>query len=522
MPPSQIHSVTVVAGLAFMIISSSAASGQAMLRDWSGVSGPISVNDSFGASVACLGDVDGDGVPDAVLTSSRENLPTGKEVGAAYVRSGASGIDLQHDVGQFQQQMFGWSSCVPGDLDGDGVNDYLIGAPDFIFGNTPGKVFAYSGATGALLFKLKGAIPGLNFGIDLAPAGDIDADGVADFCVGANDTGPGNVYIYSGKSVSVLYSFSESKIDTNMFVGRGLGDLDGDGYGDFGIGAYRGGPNGEGEFTVYSGASGSVLWSVTGEGYAYGFGGGASSLGDIDGDGIPDVAISSTAYSKSIIGAGRVYVYSGSNGALRWTYDGTFNNEQLGKLPANGRIDLSQDGFADIIIGSPRRNSCFVYSGVTGTLLYEFRGAVDNGWPEYLGWSSSPIGDFDGDGIDDILIGAPENARYQMSAGRAYVFAGNDLFLQADQPSYQFGDPITIEDRGGAPGSPACIVLTDVSGTPTFLPVAIGALDGNGNFSVSGTVPAGLSGLTMTFMGYAVKASGHGIADSSPETISFQ
>jgi hypothetical protein len=517
-----IRAMNILAAAAAMPVCFGDASGQEMLRDWSGVSGPKSVNDNFGVSVTGLGDVDADGVPDAVLTASRENLPAGTEAGAAYARSGASGVDLQHQVGQFKQQMFGWSSCVPGDLDGDGVRDFLIGAPDFIFASTPGKVFAYSGATGALLFKLKGTIVGQDFGIDLAPAGDVDADGIADFCVGANWAGPGNVYVYSGRTQQVLYSFTGSKIDTNMFVGRGLGDLDQDGYGDFGIGAARGGPNGEGEFTAYSGASGSVLWAVTGEAYGYGFGGGASSLGDIDGDGIPDVAISSTAYSKLIIGAGRVYVYSGSNGTLRWTYDGTFTDEQFGKLPADGRIDLNHDGVADIIIGSPRRNSCFVYSGVTGMLLYEFRGSVDNGWPEYLGWSSSPIGDFDGDGIDDLLIGAPENSRNQTSAGRAYVFAGNDLFLQADQPSYQLNDPITIEDRGGSPGSPACIVLTDVSGTPTFLPVAIGTLDGNGNFSVSGTVPAGLSGLTMTFMGYAVKASGHGIADSSPETIAFQ
>jgi hypothetical protein len=514
--------VTIVAALAAFVTCFSVSTGQTMLRDWSGVSGPKSVNDQFGISVTALGDADADGVPDAVLTAPLENLPTGTEAGAAYVRSGATSVDLQHEVGQFKQQMFGSSSCVPGDLDGDGVPDYLIGAPDFIFSSTPGKVFAYSGATGATLFKLKGTTVGQHFGVDLAPAGDVDADGIADFCVGANDTGPGSVYLYSGKTQQVLYSFTGSKIDTNMFVGRGLGDLDGDGYGDFGIGAYRGGPNGEGEFIAYSGASGSVLWALTGESYGYGFGGGASSLGDIDGDGIPDVAIASTAYSKFITGAGRVYVYSGGNGSLRWTYDGTFSNEQFGKLPANGRIDFNHDGFADIIIGSPHHNSCFVYSGVTGTLLYEFRGSIDNGWPESLGGAVSPMGDFDGDGIDDILIGAPNNSRNQTSAGRAYVFAGNDLFLQADQSSYKFNDPITIEDRGGAPGSPACIVLTDVSGTPTFLPVAIGTLDGNGNFSVSGTVPAGLSGLTMTFMGYAVKASGHGIADSSPETIAFQ
>jgi hypothetical protein len=139
-----------------------------------------------------------------------------------------------------------------------------------------------------------------------------------------------------------------------------------------------------------------------------------------------------------------------------------------------------------------------------------------------VGASLAGIGDLNSDGIDDILVGAPGNSRNWASAGRAYVFGGNDLFLQANQLSYLPNDYFNLENRGGAPGAATCIVLTAINSAPMFLPIAFGSLDTNGNFAIVGTVPSGLSGISLTFMGYAVAASGHGVADSIPETITFQ
>jgi hypothetical protein len=215
-------------------------------------------------------------------------------------------------------------------------------------------------------------------------------------------------------------------------------------------------------------------------------------------------------------------LYSGKTGTLRQTFDGSFYLERLGRLPTNGTLDFNHDGYADIPIGSIPRNLVHVYSGRTGLLLYDIRGGVEGGLADLLGASMAGIGDLNGDGIDDLLVGAPGNSRNWAASGRAYVIAGNDLFLQANQLSYQPYDYLELDNRGGTPGAPTCIVLTAVNGAPTFLPLAFGSLDNDGNFAVAGTVPSGLSGLTLTFMGYAIAASGHGVADSIPETIAFQ
>ena len=77
--------------------------------------------------------------------------------------------------------------------------------------------------------------------------------------------------------------------------------------------------------------------------------------------------------------------------------------------------------------------------------------------------------------------------------------------------------PLTMEEVSGM-----SLVLTDLSGTPMFLPIAIGALDGNGNYALTGTTPPGLAGTTMTCIGYAIGANGHTVIDSSPETLVFK
>jgi hypothetical protein len=217
-----------------------------------------------------------------------------------------------------------------------------------------------------------------------------------------------------------------------------------------------------------------------------------------------------------------VYVYSGGTGALLWEYDGTSYDENLGRLPTNGTLDFNHDGYADIPIGSIPLNLIHIYSGRTGMLLYDIRGSFESGSADLVGASMAGMGDMNGDGIDDILVGAPGNSRNWTDAGRAYVFAGNDLFLQANQLSYQPYDYFDLENRGGTPGAATCIVLTAVNSTTMFVPIAFGSLDSNGNFGLSGSVPPGLSGISLTFMGYAIAASGHGVADSIPETITFQ
>ena len=133
----------------------------------------------------------------------------------------------------------------------------------------------------------------------------------------------------------------------------------------------------------------------------------------------------------------------------------------------------------------------------------------------------STAGDINGDGIEDLIVGAADNSLYQPAAGCVYLFAGNDLFLQSNQSSYLAGDSFTLDIRGGEPYVVDALVLTDVNGTPLFLPLAFGSLDQFGEWEFTGTVPTGLSGLTLTLMAYAQRSSLGGVVDSSPVTVTF-
>jgi FG-GAP repeat protein len=507
---------------------------QEVLGSWKGQIGWKAASDYFGQSVASLGDVDGDGISEVIIAAPKEDVTYLVEVGAVYVISGGTGTVLQHQVGPTADDIFGYRVCAPGDLDGDGVNDYLVGEPDLLL-NGPGRVYGYSGATGVELFELDGQNVGDTFGIFLSGVGDVDGDGTPDFGVGAprfstpSTVGAGRVYVYSGRTRSGICLFNGSNTFGFMKTVCGVGDLDQDGVPDLGCGAYGDGPNGEGAFTVYSGASRTRLFSFQGEAKGDGFGIDVASLGDVDGDGYADYAVDAPGH-KVLLGAeGRVYVYSGLSGALLWQYDGVLNDEQLGTLPTLGGVDFNGDGWDDITIASPiprskpysGGNVC-IYSGWTGTLLYDLRGGVYAGAGEGLGFSMSEVGDFNGDGFEDLLVGAAMYSDPNFGQGRAYVFGGNDLFIQANDNYFWPFDPITLENRGGAPGSATCIVLSDLNGTPTFVPLAFGTLDPNGNFLIAGTVPTGLSGMTLSFTGFAVAASGHGVADTMPETLTFE
>src|SRR5262249_48166884 len=160
--------------------------------------GVLSIDDQFGGAVAGFGDVDGDGVVDMLVSAPYEDPTQDVDLGAVYLISGATGAVLQHQLGTHDRDLFGWQVCTPGDLDGDGVTDFLVGAADSVFNTAPGKVYAYSGATGASLFTLQGRPADLFWGRVVRAVGDVDADGVGDFGVGANINGPGDVWVYSG------------------------------------------------------------------------------------------------------------------------------------------------------------------------------------------------------------------------------------------------------------------------------------------------------------------------------------
>jgi len=500
--------------------------------------------DMFGTCVSWIGDLDGDGVADAVVSAPREDQVGFWQYGAIYAISGATGADLYKVVGDQKDAKFGNFLAAGADFDGDGVGDFITGTGFYKKnGLMPGAAFVYSGATGDRLYEYYGENDADFFGVCVATLGDVDFDGREDFAVGSTafDVPPligqcGRIYVYSGATGNLIYTLTGTKADETMGFVFGLGDLNGDGVRDIGVGAYAwgAGSNGQGRFDVVDGPTGSVIYSLEGEVYGDNFGNGAAGLGDIDADGVEDFMVDAPAHTTNpgsgSDSEGRVYVYSGASGALLYQYDGATKGEKMGWLPRVGRIDFNADGWPDILIGSALRPTSpsdrgvvLVYSGRTGSLLYEFNRL--NGVPisGTLGGSLSYAGDMNGDGIDDLVVGAPNQLKdSQSAAGAAYVFAGNDLFLQSNAYEYSAGDAIELDIRGGGPGDLALLALVAVNGSPAFIPILVNRLDSNGDLTLSDLAPSGLSGLTLTFKGFAQRSLNLAVIDTSKETITFK
>ncbi len=519
---------------------------QDLLWEWAGPSGFKAYDDLFGAGVSFLGDVDGDGVVDALVGAPREDYPSiNHPVGATRVISGATGLTLQKQVGTKNFDLFGYLVAGGGDFDGDGIADYVVGAPEYGAPGKPlcGAAYVYSGATGGTLFSFTGESGGNNFGVSVSILGDLDGDRIVEFGVGASgySTGSslstvGRVYVYSGKSGTLLYVVTGQVTDQAMSEVCRLGDVNGDGVPEVGIGSYGwgAGPNGEGQFDVLDGPTGSLLYTLYGEDHGDSFGAFATGLGDLDLDGIDDFVVSAVAHTinpgSGSNNEGRVYVYSGATGTLLYHYDGVQDRESLGSVSTEGRIDINHDGYCDILIGAGGRVTSsnasgvvLAYSGRTGKLLYEFNRLDGVPIGGGLGGSLSAVGDMNGDGIDDLIAGASAKPNGTWpAAGRAYVFAGNDLFLQANVYEYLPGDPITLDVRGGEPGRVGMIVVIDVNGTSMFYPILIDRLDPDGNLQYADTATSDLSGLTVTLIGFAQKPKSKKLIDSGTETIVFK
>jgi hypothetical protein len=371
----------------------------------------------YGWAVSELGDVDGDGAMELVVG---EPFTAG---GTTYVYSGRPGTLLYRLDGAPGDQQ-GYAIADAGDTDGDGVPDIVSGAP----GVGRGHAYLYSGKTGRLLHTFSRGGNGDFFGAAVAGAGDVNRDGRADVLVGAplNDavgSDAGRAYVFSGRNYKLLRKLQAG--DEGDFFGSATDwspDLNGDGRPELIVGAQNAGPTGGGRAYVLSGRNGRPLFTIVPPASAVEFGSFfVAGVGDVNGDGTGDVYAADYADGSLGPGTGRAVVHSGADGSELHSWTGSAGGEGLG--PGREAGDVNGDGLVDLAIGSytssdgaNQAGKVEIFSGADGSLV---RGITSTTPLENLGFDVVGVGDLNGDGVPDLLISAASGDRVYVVAGEA-------------------------------------------------------------------------------------------------------
>ncbi len=477
----------------------------------------LAMDDEFGFSVSDAGDVDGDGFVDLIVGAPGADPKGLSAAGSAFVFSGATGEQLWRFDGLGAGDYLGWSVAGAGDVNGDGFDDLIAGAVKADPNGLPysGSVFVFSGATGEQIWRFNGLGAGDRLGWSVAGAGDLDGDGFNDFIVGAPYADPnkhgsaGSAFVFSGASGLQLFQFDGLGIQS--FLGKSVaraGDVDGDGVPDLIVGAYGAHPHGlpnAGSAFVFSGATGARLLRFDGLrafdllGYSVG------GAGDVDGDGFDDMIVGSPgAAPNGLTYAGSAFVFSGATGAQLWRLDGKASSDHLGHS-VDGAGDIDGDGLGDVIVGAPfahpsgiyQAGSTLVFSGATGTQLFRLDGLTARA---ALGFSVSRARDVDRDGVPDLIIGAPLAHPNGLShAGSAFVYTFNPILTaSADVLSVTSGGRIDYAiDFPDVDAGASYQILLSAHGTgPTTLNGLLIPLTRDKYFHASrnGKTPSGTSG----------------------------
>lgn len=364
-------------------VASLSAPTRAQIHTWFG----DTAGDLFGLSVDRIGDVDGDGFDEVIVGAPHINTYQSGTSSYARVFSGRSHAVLYEDRDDGNDLHKGAIVLGIGDWTGDGVPDYLVAtAPHPDYTSAIGSARVFSGADGALDIEIP--VPGWSFYSHSAcAAGDVNADGFADLVLGEPNasSGKGMARVYAGPDATLIRTIRGSGPDVHLgFYLAGVGDWNDDGRDEIALGTI---PQGTQHTDVYDVIDGERLFRVEHAGEI-------GDPGDHDDDGHRDLLVEGT-------------LHSGLDGDPLLVMTGWFRFR-----PAP---DVSCDGVADFLAGLSGEGSVAMLSGADGSvleILYDAGGAA--------GADLALAGDADGDGVEDVLFGSPSS----LPAGAARLIGG--------------------------------------------------------------------------------------------------
>ena len=505
----------------------------------------LAAADTFGEDVAGIGDLDGDDIPDIAAGAPHSLVGPGDDTGRLYVmlmnadgtvkRTVEVNASTPNGPSLVEHVHFGKSVANVGDLDGDGLAEIAVGTygddtlhiismgPD---GSVRDAAAITTRAAGLLLLSSE------QFGVSVTGIGDLDGDGVPDIAAGASGhlvggISTGELYVMFLNADGTVKRTAAINADTpNGPPGLGvddrfgqsvenLGDLDGDGLAEIAAGAtgHVAGASGTGElYVMFLNADGTVKRTAaidsrtpngpSGLGANDRFGESVARIGDLDGDGVTEMAVGAPGHTSGGRATGDLYVlFLNADGTVKRTVEvnaGTPNGPSLAGgdrfgTSVAGIGDLDGDDIPDIAAGATGH---LVGGAVTGDLYVMFLNAdgtvkrtaeINSQSPngpdlesgDVFGASVENVGDLDGDGLAEIAVGAPGHVVGGSGSGDLYV-----LFLNADGTVKR-----TAEVNAETPNGPS-LAGVDRFGSSV---AAVGDLDGDGAAEIAIGAPASAS-----------------------------